>query len=152
MKKLIFILFLLFTFSCKKENSSVENSNNWQIYTDVKYFPISIIKFLEALYGRDFKLANPNENFNITDVKVYPNKPHQQLCFLANKENIWRLVYIQGGVGKSNKFYEFEVNKDTRSFAVLVRSTGLAHISSSSAFSSSKNSGSMTLWIFSMLV
>ena len=100
MKKLIFILFLLFTFSCKKENSFVENSNNWQIYTDVKYFPISIIEFLEALYGRDFKLANPNENFNITDVKVYPNKPHQQLCFLANKENIWRLVYIQGGVGK----------------------------------------------------
>ena len=113
MKKLIFILFLLFTFSCKKENSFVENSNNWQIYTDVKYFPISIIEFLEALYGRDFKLANPNENFNITDVKVYPNKPHQQLCFLANKENIWRLVYIQGGVGKSNKFYEFELNKDT---------------------------------------
>ena len=69
------------------------------------------VKIKEA---NDFKLANPNEKFNITDVTVYPDKPHQQLCFLANKKNIWRLVYIQGGIGESNKFYEFEINNDTK--------------------------------------
>ena len=106
-------MLLCFLFSCKRENNSLGNSNNWEIYKNVKYFPIPIKDFLEASYGNDFKLANPNEKFNITDVTVYPDKPHQQLCFLANKKNIWRLVYIQGGIGESNQFYEFEINNDT---------------------------------------
>ena len=67
MKNTIFFMLLCFLFSCKRENNSLGNSNNWEIYKNVKYFPIPIKDFLEASYGNDFKLANPNEKFNITE-------------------------------------------------------------------------------------
>lgn len=114
MKKVVFFLVLSLVFSCeKKESANFQKKQEWKIYTDTKEIPDPIIDFFEAYFKSDFKMSNPNEKFNRTDVIIYPDKSNQQLQFLANKNNIWRLVFIQGGIGLSNQFYEFEVNNDT---------------------------------------
>lgn len=53
------------------------------------------------------------KNFNVTDVVLKPNLPFRQLRLLERKNQIWRMVYIQGGIGKSYQFYEFKIQGDT---------------------------------------
>lgn len=112
MKKLI-ILIALFTLiiSCKKEDRL--KKENWIEYNDKNKLPIEIKDFFKSYEGEELKIANPDENFNLTDVVQYPNLPFRQLQLLEKKGSIWRMVYIQGGIGESNQFYEFKIQNDS---------------------------------------
>lgn len=117
MKNFFFVLkfFLFFSFlvSCDKEKKHIPKETKWKIYNDKKMFPEPIKNFFTSYYGADFVIANPNEKFNITDAVIDSKLPSQQLRLLENKNNFWRLVFVQGGIGKSYQYYEFEIKNDT---------------------------------------
>jgi len=117
MKKLILLIFLFLIFSCKKEEEKKDIINqkdsDWIILNDKKKIPEQIKYFFVASEKDELKIANPNEEFNITDVVLKPNLPSRQLRLLERKNQIWRMVYIQGGIGKSYQFYEFKIGGDS---------------------------------------
>ncbi len=117
MKKLIILIFLLFIFSCKKENEIINNTNrkdtDWIILNDKNKIPEQITDFFVAAGKDELKIANPDEEFNSTDVVLKPNLPFRQLRLLERKNQIWRMVYVQGGIGKFYQFYEFKIQGDT---------------------------------------
>lgn len=96
-----------------KNNLPYKVINNWTIYNDKNKLPVEIKEFLNSYNHREFEIANPNEKFNTTDVMQYKNAPFRQLRLLENKNDIWRMVYVQGGIGKSTHFFEFEIQGDT---------------------------------------
>ncbi|WP_312825799.1 hypothetical protein [Epilithonimonas sp.] len=117
MKKLILLIFLFLIFSCKKEEEKRDIINqkdgDWIILNDKNKIPEQIKDFFVASEKDELKIANPNEEFNVTDVVLKPNLPIRQLRLLEKKNEIWRMVYIQGGIGKSYQFYEFKIQGDT---------------------------------------
>lgn len=112
MKKIFFLLaFFLFCFSCQQEHKT--DDLQWTVFNDKNKIPIEIMDYFAAFEGIDLRISNPNEKYNVTDVKQYENAPFRQLRLLEKKNNLWRLVYIQGGIGKSFHFYEFKIQGDT---------------------------------------
>ena len=112
MKKVIFFVLLIFSFiSCQKNKKS--NDENWIILNDKNKLPTEITDFFVTYEGESLQIANPNENFNITDVVKYPNAPFRQLRLMENKNDLWRLVYLQGGIGESHQYYEFSIKGDS---------------------------------------
>lgn len=104
-------------FSCKKKQDKNDNKNqkdvDWIILNDKKKIPIQIKDFFLAAEKEELDIANANEEFNMTDVVLKQNLPFRQLRLLEKKNQTWRMVYIQGGIGKSYQFYEFEIQEDT---------------------------------------
>lgn len=117
MKNTILLIVLLLIFSCKKEGDKKDNKNqkdfDWVILNDKNKIPQQIKDFFVASEKEELKIANPDEEFNITDVVLKPNLPFRQLRLLEKKNQIWRMVYVQGGIGKSYQFYEFKIQGDT---------------------------------------
>lgn len=117
MKNIILLIVLLLIFSCKKEEEKKDKINrkdgDWIILNDKNKIPTQIKDFFIAKENKELNIANPDEEFNITDVVLKPNLPFRQLRLLINKNQVWRMVYIQGGIGKSYQFYEFEILGDT---------------------------------------
>ena len=112
MKKIFLLSALsLFCFSCQQDEKNEDL--HWIILNDKNKIPMEIKDFFSAFEGKDLNIANPNEKFNLTDIKQYQNAPFRQLRLLEKKNNLWRLVYIQGGIGKSYCFYEFKIQGDT---------------------------------------
>lgn len=111
MKNIFFLIVVFLIFSCKKEEA--KKDENWFIVNDKNKIPQQIIDFFEAAENRPFEMANPDEEFNITDNVVNPSLPFRQLRLLENKNEIWRMVYLQGGIGESYQFYEFRIHRDT---------------------------------------
>ena len=111
MKNTILLISLLLIFSCKKEE--VTKDLDWIVLNDKYKIPQQVKDFFQASENRALKIANPNEEFNITDVVINSNLPFRQLRLLEKKNQIWRMVYIQGGIGKSYQFYEFRIQGDT---------------------------------------
>lgn len=111
MKNTILLIGLLLIFSCKKEETTKDL--DWIILNDKNKIPQQIKNFFQASENRELKIANPNEEFNVTDVVVNSKLPFRQLRLLERKNEIWRMVYIQGGIGKSYQFYEFKIQEDT---------------------------------------
>ncbi|MNK51270.1 hypothetical protein D3C87_701680 [compost metagenome] len=117
MKNVIFLIVLLLIFSCKKEenkkNDKEREDFDWIILNDKNKIPEQIKDFFVASEKSELEIANPDEEFNITDVVLKPNLPFRQLRLLEKKNQIWRMVYVQGGIGKSYQFYEFKIQGDT---------------------------------------
>lgn len=111
MKNIFFLIVVFLIFSCKKKEA--KKDENWFIVNDKNKIPQQIIDFFEAAENRPFEMANPDEEFNITDNVVNPSLPFRQLRLLENKNEIWRMVYLQGGIGESYQFYEFRIHRDT---------------------------------------
>lgn len=103
------ILFPLF--SCKKEIN--DNDLDWVILNDKSKIPEQIKDFFMASEKTELEIANPEEEFNLTDGGANYKLPFRQLRLLEKKNQTWRMVYIQGGIGKSYQFYEFKVQGDT---------------------------------------
>ena len=117
MKNVIFLIVLLLIFSCKKKENTENNKKredfDWVILNDKNKIPEQIKDFFVASEKDELKIANPNEKFNITDAGANNKLPFRQLRLLEKKNQTWRMVYIQGGIGKSYQFYEFKVQGDT---------------------------------------
>lgn len=77
----------------------------------------SILKIFYKAYpkskGEEFVIANPNEHWQKTDVIWNDTIPTRQLNFIANKGNDWRILYEEGGFGRSKIFAEFQIFGDT---------------------------------------
>lgn len=117
MKNVIVLIVLLLIFSCSKDEEKKDNKNrtdfDWVILNDKNKIPEQIKDFFLAKENRELDIANPDEEFNITDVVLKPNLPFRQLRLLEKKNQTWRMVYIQGGIGKSYQFYEFKIQGDS---------------------------------------
>lgn len=86
---------------------------DWKILNDKNKIPEQISDYFKAAENKTLYIANPDEKFNITDNVMNPDLPFRQLRLLEHKNHIWRMVYIQGGIGNSYQFYEFKIQADT---------------------------------------
>ncbi|WP_299781533.1 hypothetical protein [uncultured Formosa sp.] len=117
MKKILFlILIILMNCSSKKSESTnldVELKKNWTEFNTKDSIPELLNLALKKILKNNFEIANPNEKFNQTDVLVYDSSPIRQLKFLSKKNNTWRIVYIQGGIGKHYVYAECKIINDS---------------------------------------
>lgn len=111
MKNFVLLICLLLIFSCKKEENIKDF--DWKTLNDKNKIPEQIDDYFRAAENGPLHIANPDEKFNVTDVVENPDWPSRQLRLLENKNQTWRMVYIQGGIGKSYQFYEFKIQSDT---------------------------------------
>ncbi|KUJ51196.1 hypothetical protein [Chryseobacterium sp. JAH] len=143
MKNILSLIVLIFIFSCERKSQQAVSKNHstviaidstavnidssdiktfnpddtkdleWIVFNDKYKIPQQIKDFFQAAENGEINIANPDEEFNITDVVVKPNVPFRQLRLLEKKNELWRMVYIQGGIGRSYQFYEFKIQGDT---------------------------------------
>lgn len=104
MKKVLFsILILLISCSDKKaepQKTVTELEKNWAEFKTKDSIPKLLTLTLKKVLKNDFEIANPNEEFNRTDVIINDSIPTRQLRMLSRKSNTWRIAYIQGGFAK----------------------------------------------------
>ncbi|MDW5288505.1 hypothetical protein [Formosa sp. PL04] len=117
MKKLLFAI-LMITFSCSDKKSEtkkkeIEIVENWTEFKTTDSIPELLNLTLKKVLKNDFKIANPNEQYNETDVLIYDSAPRRQLRLLSRKNNIWRISYVQGGFGKHYVFAECKLKNDS---------------------------------------
>lgn len=117
MKKILFpILILLISCSGKKSESKksvAELDKNWTEFNTKDSIPKLLTLTLKKALKNDFKIANPNEEFNKTDVLINDSAPTRQLRLLSNKNSLWRITYIQGGFGKHYVYAECKIKNDS---------------------------------------
>ena len=108
----IFIL-ILFSISCKREIKKNDKPNfKWTEYKSKDSIPKQLIKVLKALNGNE-KIANFNEEYEATDNIEDTLLPTRQLKLLTNKNENWRLVYEQGGIGTSYFYVQCKIRNDS---------------------------------------
>ncbi|MGO8056313.1 hypothetical protein, partial [Rhizobium leguminosarum] len=62
----------------------------------------NLIRCLSKIDNRKFKLANPNQDYNATDV-TYKKLPNKRLVYWARSNEYLIITYEQGGFGSSIK-------------------------------------------------
>lgn len=113
MKNTIIIILILFTVSCKREIKNIDQTNpEWKIYNSKDSIPKQFFYVLKAING-DEKIADKNEDYEATDNISDKNLPTRQLKLLTKKNDNWRLVYEQGGIGKYYVYIECKIKKDS---------------------------------------
>ena len=112
MKKILLIMVLVFISCAKKENASIKENSNWTLYDSKDAIPAPLNEVLLAING-ETKIANPDEKFEATDNIINDSLPKRQLRLLAQKNNEWRMAYIQGGIGKSYVYLQCEILNDS---------------------------------------
>ena len=120
MKKFILILLLLNVCCIEQEkaNNDIDTkmlgaADVWKEYKTKDSIPkIFYLAFTQSTGGK-FKIADPEEEWQKTDVVWSDSIPTRQLKFVANKGNDWRLAYVDGGFGKVNIYAEFQIFGDT---------------------------------------
>ena len=117
MKKVLFpILILLISCSDKKSEPKINVTKlekNWTDFNTKDSIPELLNLTLKKVLKNDFVIANPNEEFNKTDVIINDSIPTRQLRLLSRKNNLWRIAYIQGGFGKYYVYAECKIFKDS---------------------------------------
>lgn len=119
MKKLIFILLILNVCCIEQEkaNNGIDTKlgagDVWKEYKTKDSIPKIFYLAYTQSTGGEFKIADPDEEWQKTDVVWSDSIPTRQLKFIANKGNDWRIAYVEGGFGKVNIYAEFEIFGDT---------------------------------------
>ena len=117
MEKLLFAI-LIITFSCSDKKSetkktTVEIVENWKEFMETDSISELLNLTLKKVLKNDFKIANPDEQYNETDVLICDSVPRRQLRLLARRNDIWRISYIQGGFGKHYVYAECKIKNDS---------------------------------------
>ncbi|WP_312078202.1 hypothetical protein [Chryseobacterium sp.] len=112
MRKAFLSFLVLLCIYCSKGGEQ-QKDVDWVILNDKNKIPEQIKDFFLASEKSELKIANPNEAFNIGDAVLDRDLPFRQLKLLEKKNDVWRLVYFQGGIGTSYQFYEFKIAGDT---------------------------------------
>ena len=117
MKKILLSILVL-SISCEdkrteRKNSTRELAENWTEFNTKDSIPELLTLTLRKMLNDDFEIANPNENFNKTDVIINDSIPTRQLRLLSSKNNFWRITYIQGGFGKYYVYAECKIKNDS---------------------------------------
>ena len=117
MKKVLFsILILIISCSDKKSESQktlADLEKNWTDFKTKDSIPELLTLTLKKILKNNFEIANPNENFNATDVMIDDSIPTRQLRLLSRKNNSWRIAYIQGGFGKHYVYADCQIINDS---------------------------------------
>ncbi|WP_417939520.1 hypothetical protein [Flavobacterium sp. RS13.1] len=122
MNKIIIISLVLIFFSCKYEEKNIVLSNqNWIEYDSKDSIPKQFFQVLKAING-DEKIADKDEAYEATDNISDESIPTRQLKLLSKKNDQWRLVYEQGGIGTYNVYIECRIEKDSL-FALKIAKT-----------------------------
>lgn len=95
------------------KNLNPENSENWTEYRTKDSIPELLKLVLQKINKDNFKIADFNREFEMTDVIMSDTLPTRQLRLLARKNNDWRLSYIQGGFGKHYVYAECKIENDS---------------------------------------
>ena len=95
------------------KNPSAEILQNWTEYETQDSIPELLSLVLKKINRNDFKIADFNGEFEMTDVITNDSLPTKQLRFLARKNTDWRLSYIQGGFAKHFVYVECKIEKDS---------------------------------------
>lgn len=115
MKNILFsiLILILINVSCNREiKNTVTINPEWTTYNSKDSIPKQFFYVLKALNG-DEKIANKNEDYEATDNISDENLPNRQLKLLAKKNNNWRLVYKQGGIGTYYVYIQCKIKKDS---------------------------------------
>ena len=110
------ILILLIGCSDKKSEPQKTVTNletNWTDFNTQDSIPELLSLTLKKVLNSSFEIANPNENFNATDVIINDSIPTRQLRLLSRKNNFWRIVYVQGGFGEYYVYAECKILMDS---------------------------------------
>ncbi|WP_170863206.1 hypothetical protein, partial [Pseudozobellia thermophila] len=91
----------------------VEILKNWTEFNTTDSIPELLTLTLKKVLKNDFKIANPNQKFNQTDVIIYDSAPTRQLRLLSRKNSLWRIAYVQGGFGKHYVYAECKIKNDS---------------------------------------
>ena len=78
------------------------------VYYNKSKIPRVLKKTLGAIFGKKFRIANPNLQYRKTDVASL-DLPSRQMKFLAVVDNYYLLVFKQGGKAHSTYFVFSEV-------------------------------------------
>ncbi|MGK4568151.1 hypothetical protein [Flavobacterium sp. 3HN19-14] len=85
---------------------------NWTELNTKDSIPYQLQIVLNTLYGNR-KLADVNEEFEETDVIEDTSLPMRQLRLLTRKNENWRLIYKQGGVGVHYVYIQCKIKNDS---------------------------------------
>ena len=86
---------------------------NWTDFDTKDSIPELLTLTLKKVLKNNFVIANPNEEFNRTDVIINDSIPTRQLRLLSRKNDIWRISYVQGGFGKHYVYAECKILSDS---------------------------------------
>ncbi len=107
---------------CKTQNSTMTKSNEKEIteFLSTSYWIVhkveEIPKNIQKLFFRKItnqKLANPDEEFNSTDLIIDPNVPRRRLVFAGNSASSSFVCYEHGGRGLHCHLVIFSVDRKT---------------------------------------
>jgi hypothetical protein len=107
---------LIIVISCskKREDSNIEKSTNrnWIEFNSKDSIPKQLKYVLQALNGNT-KIADKNEVYEATDNILDTTIPTRELRMLARKNDNWRLVYKQGGIGTYYVYIQCKIKSDS---------------------------------------
>jgi len=86
-------------------------STSYEIIYRVEEMPESIHKILLNKFNNK-GFANPNENFNPSDVIWDPNIPQRRLVFAGNSPDSWFVCYEHGGEGRHCHLVLFSIENE----------------------------------------
>ncbi len=98
------------------ENKSVDNviavidKEDLKLYKDKKEIP-KIIKATIKSWDRKFKLANPGQYYEATDI-VSGRHPRRQLIAIFKSEKYFIMTYNHGGYGHHRHIMYFQIDND----------------------------------------
>ncbi|MDI1256861.1 MAG: hypothetical protein PSV16_12265 [Flavobacterium sp.] len=114
--RLIFFTFVILLICSCHEKTVKPNykkiDTSWIELNEKDSIPYEILTVLKTLKGNK-KIADRNEAYEATDVIEDTTIPMRQLRLLARKNNDWRLVYIQGGIGNHYVYLECKIKNDS---------------------------------------
>jgi len=71
----------------------------WIEYSTKDSIPKLLIKKLDSIGKESFKIANPKDDFQATDVVINEKLLWRQLRFLGKSDSFWIMTYKHGGIG-----------------------------------------------------
>lgn len=98
------------------ENKSVDkiigviDRQDLRLFKDKKEIPKLIKKTINS-WDREFKLANPTQTYEATDL-VSGRKPRRQLIAIFKNENYFIMTYNHGGRGHHRHIMYFQIDDD----------------------------------------
>lgn len=115
MTRLVLLIAIFLVASCnnkKKEESAEKTLAVWTEFSSKDSIPKAFLVKLNTTFHHDFKIANPDERYNATDL-INDSLPQTQLQYLAKNGEYWRLSYVQGGFAKYYVYAEGTMSGDT---------------------------------------
>ena len=114
----IYSFFLIIIVSCadqpkNRNDLQTHSSEVWKVFKTKDSIPKHLYHAFTKINGEEFKIADPDEEWQKTDVIWSDSIPTRQLIFIANKGVDWRISYIQGGFAKHYVFAQFQIFGDT---------------------------------------